>query len=206
MVKLQFLSIFFFLLILTINSGCGGDDILSFEDAVMKCDEEMAIRKANKEDGMSIYKDNLVCIIGAKMPEFEAKTIDEKPIDKNYFSGKVNIINFWFDRCKPCIAEIPGFNALVKKYEGQDVNFLAISTDKKIDIETYIQKAPFNFDHVAQGTDLYRKTFKSKSGFPYTLVIDKQNIIRHVISGGRVDSLAIQMIQDKLVPVIDQYL
>ena len=37
--------------------------------------------------------------------------------------GKINVINFWFMKCAPCIAEIPALNTLVKKYKGKDINF-----------------------------------------------------------------------------------
>ncbi len=48
------------------------------------------------------------------------------------FSAKndtVYIVNFWATFCKPCIAEIPDFIRIVKKYEGQKVKLLLVSLD-----------------------------------------------------------------------------
>ena len=41
----------------------------------------------------------------------------------------VYVVNFWATFCKPCIAEIPGFLDVVKKYEKQKVKLLLVSLD-----------------------------------------------------------------------------
>ncbi len=41
----------------------------------------------------------------------------------------VYVVNFWATFCKPCIAEIPGFMDVVKKYEKQKVKLLLVSLD-----------------------------------------------------------------------------
>jgi hypothetical protein len=50
------------------------------------------------------------CLIGARVPEFSAITIDGKEISPEYFTGKITVLNFWFLGCPPCLAETPGFN------------------------------------------------------------------------------------------------
>jgi thiol-disulfide isomerase/thioredoxin len=47
------------------------------------------------------------------------------------------IISFWATYCIPCIKEIPYFQELVKKYEGQGVKLLLVSLDFK---ESYPDK------------------------------------------------------------------
>lgn len=39
------------------------------------------------------------------------------------------IFNFWATFCKPCVAEIPYFQQLVKKYEKQGVKLILVSLD-----------------------------------------------------------------------------
>ena len=41
----------------------------------------------------------------------------------------VYVVNFWATFCKPCIAEIPDFIRIVKKYEKQKVKLLLVSLD-----------------------------------------------------------------------------
>jgi thiol-disulfide isomerase/thioredoxin len=47
------------------------------------------------------------------------------------------IINFWATFCKPCIAELPYFQALANKYKDQGVKLIMVSLDLK---EAYPQK------------------------------------------------------------------
>lgn len=43
------------------------------------------------------------------------------------------IINFWATWCAPCVAELPEFNALYKRYEGKPVKIVMVSLDFKED-------------------------------------------------------------------------
>lgn len=143
------------------------------------------------------------CLVGAQMPSFTAKTIDEKTIDDDYFKGKVTIVNFWFESCHPCVAEIPGFNEIVKKYGRNKVNFLAIGRDRKQDIKDFLNKHPWNFDHVADGEKLIFDTFDLVWGFPTTFLVNKRLEIVMAFTGGFNDENVVQGIQDKLIPMIE---
>lgn len=44
-------------------------------------------------------------------------------------ADKPTIFNFWATFCKPCVAEIPYFQKLVKKYESEGVQLVLISLD-----------------------------------------------------------------------------
>jgi thiol-disulfide isomerase/thioredoxin len=44
-------------------------------------------------------------------------------------ADKPTIFNFWATFCKPCVAEIPYFQQLVKKYESEGVQLVLISLD-----------------------------------------------------------------------------
>lgn len=52
-------------------------------------------------------------------------------------SNKPTVVNFWATFCKPCIAEIPHFQKLVKQYEKDSVQLLLVSLDMK---EMYPEK------------------------------------------------------------------
>lgn len=44
-------------------------------------------------------------------------------------SDRPLVVNFWSTTCKPCVAEIPYFQTLVKKYEADSVQLWLVSLD-----------------------------------------------------------------------------
>lgn len=68
---------------------------------------------------------------------------------ENYIkqSSKPVIVNFWATFCKPCVAEIPYFQKLVKKYEKEGIELLLVSLDLKeayAKIPAFAAKYKFN--------------------------------------------------------------
>lgn len=49
-------------------------------------------------------------------------------------SDKPTIFNFWATSCKPCVAEIPYFQQLVKKYDSAGVQLILVSLDLPDDV------------------------------------------------------------------------
>ena len=145
-------------------------------------------------------------IIGAQLPDFTDTTITGKVIDSKFFSGKVSVINFWFEGCKPCEAEMPGLNKLVEKYKSDATNFIAIGLNSPEDIREFLSRKPFHFDHIAYGKPIIEGKFKHRWGYPMTIIADKDLKIIHVQAGGLEDSTAIESIQKQLIPVIDDAL
>lgn len=62
---------------------------------------------------------------GQDIPKW--KITDLETYIKN--STKPTVVNFWATFCKPCIAEIPHFQTLVKQYEKDSVQLLLVSLD-----------------------------------------------------------------------------
>lgn len=54
-------------------------------------------------------------------------------------SDTVYVINFWATWCAPCVAELPAFEQLNKKYAGQKVQVVLVSNDFKKQVETKVK-------------------------------------------------------------------
>ena len=114
------------------------------------------------------------------------------------YKGKLLVINFWYINCGPCIIEMPYLNDLVKKYQNEDVQFLALSFDTVLDIKSFLQKTEFIYEHGSISRSLmYDFTPVSPGHF----IVDKDGIIRDIIIGAPRNT---EIIFDKLVNVIEK--
>lgn len=102
------------------------------------------------------------CIVGYQLPSFTATSMDGSIISDESLLGKVSIINFWFETCPPCLAEMPGLNQVKEKYETADVNYIAIGRDYKEDIEAFLRRQTLHFTHIPDAGSLISDTFTYK--------------------------------------------
>lgn len=62
--------------------------------------------------------------------DFEMTDVDGNVHKLSEFKGKILYLDFWATWCGPCVKESPYFEALAKEFEGKDILFIPISTDK----------------------------------------------------------------------------
>ena len=177
----------------------------SYEEGLQNCDS--ARQELNKQieatgQWMGLKAE---CLTGANLPDFTANTMDGKTIDRNYFLGKVTLINFWMKTCKPCISEIPGLSKLKDEFGTEKVNFLAIGRCNEEDAEAFLAKYPWNFDHVKNGLPLIEDVFKFGWGYPVMMLVNKQGQIVVAFNGGVVGDNG-QIVHDRLKPLIEEEL
>ena len=161
----------------------------TYQDRATKCfnaaDKTEFTYVESGQKGISIIGNaNPNCILGVPLPEFDINDMDNNRIRTKDLKGKINIINFWFKACAPCVAEIPDLNILAKKYKNKEVNFLAISSDSSIEIVNFLIKHPFDFTIIPNGSDLFKKKFQLMWGMPFTIITNKKNVIIGAIEAG----------------------
>lgn len=107
------------------------------------------------------------------LPSYSAGTLN-----LSESKGKIYVVCFWYASCPPCIAEIPALNQLKEKYDGYNVEFIAISFNKKADIDEILINHPFDFQmyHLAQNVI---KKNRLTIGYPTNLVIDTNLIVKY---------------------------
>ena len=158
----------------------------------------------NGKKGLSYSNFDINCIKGAKLPEFRTTSVDGIEYDTKDLKGKINIINFWFKACKPCVAKIPGLNIIADRYKNQGINFLSISNDDEKTLNDFVRKNEFSFIHLLNGKEIIRDKFKHKAGFPTTIITNQNLEIIEVFTGGKSDTTAVQEIADKLDSIIKE--
>jgi len=120
--------------------------------------------------------------------------------DKSFsdFEGKMLVINFWYINCGPCIAEMPYLNKLVDKYKNDNIEFLALSFDRKEDIEQFISEVDFKYEH-AKIERAFSYEFTPVA--PGHFIVDESGIIRDILIGAPRQT---ELIYDRLVSVIEK--
>jgi len=194
---MRFYQSLFLLLITSVLSA----QAYSYEDGLKNCDSIKAELSKNVPEGgwVRLQAD---CLIGARIPDFTAVTMEGKKIDKDYFNGKVTLINFWMKTCGPCISEIPGMNKLKEEFGTDKVNFLAIGRCNHEDGVAFLQKYPFHFDQVDNGQPLIEDVFKFGWGYPVTMLVNKKGEIVMSFNGGVMGDSG-QIVHDRLKPMIE---
>lgn len=80
-------------------------------------------------------------------PEFTVKDMKDKEVKLSSLKGKVVVLNFWGTWCGPCRKEIPLLNGLVDSFkENSKVVFLAVSSEKKERIESFLRSNRFEYN------------------------------------------------------------
>jgi len=143
------------------------------------------------------------CLIGYNLPQFEATTLDGNKISNQSLKGKITIINFWFTNCRPCVAEIPGFNDIMDKYGNENFNYISIGRDSEEEVKQFLVKHPWKFDHIVNAEPMIKGEFMFMWGFPTTFLVDAQGTIIHAINRGKSGPGAVEHLKRRLVPHID---
>ena len=123
--------------------------------------------------GLNVGRDRRGCR-KATIPSFDLEIIGKTSESVHSLNGKINVINFWFLACRPCLAKIPELNELVNEFGKENVNYLAISPNDVTSIEKYLLINEYKFDHLADGDNLIKNVFKHISGYTYTIITNKE--------------------------------
>ncbi len=155
---------------------------------------------AGIQNGYSQQKDKEITTVKKrdikKAPQFSARDMNGNEISTDVMKGKVTILNFWFTKCKPCVAEIPDLNKLYDKYkDNKDVMFASITFSSDKQVKEFMKNHKINFPVVTGAKDICKKF--NVMGYPTTVIIDKDgNIVDQVIGG-------IPNVDEELSEIID---
>lgn len=149
----------------------------TYQDKHKKCSEAFNLNGEIDSTYFSRLKQRDTCMVGAPAPNFTAKSTEGKEIELAQLKGKVVVLNFWFTRCEPCIAEMPDLNKLVTHYPGKDVAFISFAPEDPATLNAFFKKHPFAFTAIPQGDNIRRDAFKLFSVWPYSIVIDREGRI-----------------------------
>ncbi len=125
--------------------------------------------------------------LGDKAPALAVKEwVKGKPVDVTGADGKnVYVVEFWATWCGPCRASIPHLSELQQKYEGRNVTFVGISTDRErtiADVKPFVRDMG---DKMGYAVAIDKDGATSKAymdanyvrGIPYAFIVDQKGQI-----------------------------
>lgn len=124
--------------------------------------------------------------VGEPLVKFEYSDIDGHVWNNEILKGKVYVINIWQSECGPCRREMPILSEWKERYP--DVVFLSASRHNKEEILSVISQHKFTWTHLRDASDLV--ALVRQEGFPLTIVVDKNGIVRFAKVGASEENQA----------------
>ena len=160
-------------------------------DAIRKIEEQIA-EIENKTASDSSKKNNTEAT--SPFSNLSGKDFNGNPVDESLFSkNAVTVVNFWFNGCKPCVAELSKLNELNEAIRSMGGEVVGINTETFNGNKTAIKEASAILE--SQGAKYRNLSIDSSSNagkyasdimaFPTTILVDRNgNIVGEPMLGG----------------------
>jgi len=118
----------------------------------------------------------------ARRPDFSLPDIEGVEHKISEWDGKVILLNFWATWCPPCRREMPAFIKLQDQFGPQGFQVIGVAIDQVDLVEAFADNIGVNYpilvgeNNAIKVTEAYGNQYGQ---LPYTVIIDRQGIVRH---------------------------
>ena len=116
---------------------------------------------------------------GERFPQFSEKDINGQIWTNDSVRGRVMVLNLWYSGCGPCRAEMPELSTW--KEQLPNVIFFSATYHNAELAKKITEKHGFTWTHLVEAKDMM--PWIGTKGFPFTVVVDKQGIVRYAVHG-----------------------
>jgi thiol-disulfide isomerase/thioredoxin len=159
------------------------------------------------DEFIEMFKLRIKEVVGKPLPGFKATGLDGKIYSNQNIRGKATFVNFWFESCHPCIAEIPMLNRLYNLYKDTaSFQFYAITFETKENAERAMKKYNIQYPILLLLHDS-AQVLNFKLGYPTNMILNKEGKISYITVGGSLDAKeSDQMIEKYFIPELQKLL
>lgn len=140
--------------------------------------------------------------IGNQRPDFKLFDFGGQSVSAAAFDNKVVLVNFWASWCPPCRREIPEFSEVREFFKDQGFEVVGIAIDDKKKAQAFLKAMPqVKYPQLIGHNDAVAvaKAFGNRRGsLPYSVIYDRQGIIRFVKRGEIKKDELIELVEDLL--------
>ncbi|HEY0929974.1 MAG TPA: TlpA disulfide reductase family protein [Gemmatimonas sp.] len=119
-----------------------------------------------------------------RQPSFTVTTRTGRVLSADSLRGRVVLVNIWATWCAPCRAEMPLLQQLADAYAADSVIVLGLSVDRgpSRDVDAFLADRGITYPVAIVSDDVVR-AFGGVRGYPTSLVLDRDGVVRHAVMG-----------------------
>ena len=121
-----------------------------------------------------------------KRQDFSLPDLNGQQQKFSQWNNKVVLLNFWATWCPPCRREMPDFIDIYNQYKDKDFVVVGVGIDDQHKIAEFVKHLEVNYPILVGDRTAMQVSYQygNHSGaLPYSIIIDKQGIIRYRAGG-----------------------
>lgn len=121
-----------------------------------------------------------------KRQDFSLPDLNGQQQKFSQWNNKVVLLNFWATWCPPCRREMPDFIEIYNQYKDKDFVVVGVGIDDQQKIAKFVKHLNVNYPILTGGRTAMQVSYQygNHSGaLPYSIIIDKQGIVRYRAGG-----------------------
>jgi len=125
-------------------------------------------------------------LIGTRRADFTLKGLDGKNHSISEWDGEVLLINFWATWCPPCRREIPALVKIHRELSASGFSVIGAAMDDELKVSSYVSKYDVPYPNLIGQFDVSKVAAllgNNAGSLPYTVIIDRNGIIRYTHLG-----------------------
>jgi thiol-disulfide isomerase/thioredoxin len=117
--------------------------------------------------------------------DFTLKTPEGRSLTLSGLKGKVVFLNFWATWCGPCRVEMPGMEALYRRYREEGLEFVAVDImEKDTQVRDFLKSNNYSFPVLLDSSGSVSNSYGIQA-VPSTYILDRDGKIIFFAMGAR---------------------